>query len=222
MITVQGISKVYKGELFETQALHKVSFHVATGEFVAIMGESGSGKSTLLHIIGGMDRATEGLLYIDGVDTQKLKAKELDKLRKEKISFVFQHFALMEEYTIYENLESPLIARNVRKGKRRDKILQVVEKLGIQDLLDKYPTQISGGQRQRVAIGRAMITDSPLILADEPTGALDEENTNNVMELFEEMHKEGRTIVLITHDKKVAKYADRILRLRDGRLSIIA
>lgn len=218
MITGQGISKIYKGDLYETRALHKVSFHVAAGEFVAIMGESGSGKSTLLHIIGCMDRATEGSLYIDGVDTQKLKEKELDRLRKEKISFVFQHFALMEEYTIYENLESPLIARNVRKGKRKDKILQVVEKLGIQDLSDKYPTQISGGQRQRAAIARAMIMDSPLVLADEPTGALDEENTENVMELFEEMHKQGKTIVLITHDKNVAGYADRIIVLKNGKL----
>lgn len=218
MIRGQGIFKTYKGELYETHALQDVSFHVAEGEFVAIMGESGSGKSTLLHIIGCMDRATEGSLYIDGVDTQKLKAKALDKLRKEKINFVFQHFALMEEYSIYENLESPLIARNIRKGKRKEIILEAVEKLGIQELVDKYPTQISGGQRQRVAIARAMITDTPLILADEPTGALDEENTRNVMALFEEMHKAGKTIVLITHDKKVAQYADRILVLRDGRL----
>lgn len=218
MIRGQGIFKTYKGELYETHALQDVSFHVAEGEFVAIMGESGSGKSTLLHIIGCMDRATEGSLYIDGVDTQKLKAKALDKLRKEKINFVFQHFALMEEYSIYENLESPLIARNIRKGKRKEIILEAVEKLGIQELADKYPTQISGGQRQRVAIARAMITDTPLILADEPTGALDEENTRNVMALFEEMHKAGKTIVLITHDKKVAQYADRILVLRDGRL----
>lgn len=218
MIRGQGIFKTYKGELYETHALQDVSFHVAEGEFVAIMGESGSGKSTLLHIIGCMDRATEGSLYIEGVDTQKLKAKALDKLRKEKINFVFQHFALMEEYSIYENLESPLIARNIRKGKRKEIILEAVEKLGIQELVDKYPTQISGGQRQRVAIARAMITDTPLILADEPTGALDEENTRNVMALFEEMHKAGKTIVLITHDKKVAQYADRILVLRDGRL----
>lgn len=218
MIRGQGIFKTYKGELYETHALQDVSFHVTEGEFVAIMGESGSGKSTLLHIIGCMDRATEGSLYIDGVDTQKLKAKVLDKLRKEKINFVFQHFALMEEYSIYENLESPLIARNIRKGKRKEIILAAVEKLGIQELVDKYPTQISGGQRQRVAIARAMITDTPLILADEPTGALDEENTRNVMALFEEMHKAGKTIVLITHDKKVAQYADRILVLRDGRL----
>lgn len=218
MIRGQGIFKTYKGELYETHALQDASFHVAEGEFVAIMGESGSGKSTLLHIIGCMDRATEGSLYIDGVDTQKLKAKALDKLRKEKINFVFQHFALMEEYSIYENLESPLIARNIRKGKRKEIILEAVEKLGIQELVDKYPTQISGGQRQRVAIARAMITDTPLILADEPTGALDEENTRNVMALFEEMHKAGKTIVLITHDKKVAQYADRILVLRDGRL----
>lgn len=218
MITGQKLVKIYKGELYETQALHNVSFQIETGEFVAIMGASGSGKSTLLHVIGCMDRATEGSLYIDDVDTQKLNAKELDKLRKEKISFVFQHFALMEEYSIYENLESPLIARNVRKGKRKDIILQVVEKLGIEDLMDKYPTQISGGQRQRVSIARAMITDSPIVLADEPTGALDEENTHKVMELFSQMHKEGRTIVLITHDKEVAKYADRVLVLKDGRL----
>lgn len=220
MIIGKDIGKVYKGAMYETQALRNVSFQIETGEFVAIMGESGSGKSTLLHIVGCMDHATEGSLFIDEVDTQTLSVKEVDKLRKEKISFVFQHFALMEEYSVYENLESPLIARNIRKRKRKDIILREAEKLGIVDLLDKYPTQISGGQRQRVAIARAMITDSQIVLADEPTGALDEENSAIVMELFCKMHKEGKTIVLITHDKEVARYADRVIVLKNGEIQV--
>lgn len=218
MIRAEGIVKTYKGDLYETKALKQVSFQIENGEFVAVMGESGSGKSTLLHIIGGMDYATEGALYLDDVNTQALKPRQLDSLRKEKISFIFQHFALMEQYSIYENLESPLLARNVRKASRKKIILQTLTDLGIEALKDKYPTQVSGGQRQRIAIARALVTDCPIVLADEPTGALDEENTRNVMKLLCKMHEEGKTIVLITHDKEVAEYADRILALKNGEL----
>ncbi len=219
MIKGQEITKIYKGDLYETHALKQVSFHIAEGEFVAVMGESGSGKSTLLHIIGCMDCSTKGELFIADVNVGDLKSKARETLRKEKISFIFQHFALMEEYSVYDNLESPLIARNIRKKERKNRILNVLNELGISDLKDKYPSQISGGQRQRVSIARAMVVDTPIILADEPTGALDEENTKNVMELFTKLHELGKTIVVITHDKKVAEYANRIITLKDGEFA---
>lgn len=171
MIKAEKLVKIYKGDLYETKALKKVSFQIERGEFVAVMGESGSGKSTLLHIIGGMDHATEGSLYIDDIDTQTLKSRQLDKMRKEKISFIFQHFALMDQYSIYENLESPLLARNVHKSERKEIIMQTIKDLGIEELKDKYPSQVSGGQRQRIAIARALVTNCPIVLADEPTGA---------------------------------------------------
>lgn len=218
MITADNITKIYKGDLYETKALDKVSFQIKDGEFVAVMGESGSGKSTLLNILGGMDTATEGSLYIAETDTQKLKQKRLDKMRKQNISFIFQYFALMDEYTVYQNIESPLIARNIKKAERKKRILEVLNRLGIDDLANKYPAQMSGGQQQRVAIARALVTGCPIILADEPTGALDEENTKNVMRIFQSIHEEGKTIILITHDKQVANYADRILHLKNGRL----
>lgn len=218
MIKLNQITKIYKGDLFETVALQEVSLSIERGEFVVIMGESGSGKTTLLNIIGGMDRPTSGEYYLNDIAVHKCKAGELDKLRKEYISFIFQYFALMEEYNVAENIEAPLIARNVRKSERKKRIKETAEKLGIAELLDKYPSQISGGQKQRVAFARAWVTDCPIILADEPTGALDEENTKNVMEQFKAMHEAGKTIVVITHDKMVAAYADRVLNIRDGKI----
>ncbi|MBQ4059751.1 MAG: ABC transporter ATP-binding protein [Lachnospiraceae bacterium] len=218
MLTLENVTKIYKGDLFETRALQDVSLTVEQGEFVAIMGESGSGKTTLLNIIGGMDTLSSGKYYLQDVAVHECNPAKLDKVRKQYISFIFQHFALMEEYNVFENIEAPLLARNVRKSVRKKKIQELAEKLGIDELLDKYPSQISGGQKQRVAFARALVTNSPVILADEPTGALDEENTQKVMELFKELHNDGKTIVLITHDNMVANYADRIVNLRDGKV----
>lgn len=218
MLTLENVTKIYKGDLFETRALQDVSLTVEQGEFVAIMGESGSGKTTLLNIIGGMDTLSSGKYYLQDVAVHECNPAKLDKVRKQYISFIFQHFALMEEYNVFENIEAPLLARNVRKPVRKKKIQELAEKLGIDELLDKYPSQISGGQKQRVAFARALVTNSPVILADEPTGALDEENTQKVMELFKELHNDGKTIVLITHDNMVANYADRIVNLRDGKV----
>ena len=218
MLTLENVTKIYKGDLFETRALQDVSLTVEQGEFVAIMGESGSGKTTLLNIIGGMDTLSSGKYYLQDVAVHECNPAKLDKVRKQYISFIFQHFALMEEYNVFENIEAPLLARNVRKSVRKKKIRELAEKLGIDELLDKYPSQISGGQKQRVAFARALVTNSPVILADEPTGALDEENTQKVMELFKELHNDGKTIVLITHDNMVANYADRIVNLRDGKV----
>lgn len=218
MLTLENVTKIYKGDLFETKALQDVSLTVEQGEFVAIMGESGSGKTTLLNIIGGMDVLSSGKYYLQDIAVHECKPAKLDRVRKQHISFIFQHFALMEEYNVFENIEAPLLARNVRKSVRKKKIRECAEKLGIEELLDKYPSQISGGQKQRVAFARALVVDNPVILADEPTGALDEENTKKVMALFEALHNDGKTIVLITHDDKVANYADRIVKIRDGKI----
>ncbi len=218
MLTLENVTKIYKGDLFETKALQDVSLKVNQGEFVAIMGESGSGKTTLLNIIGGMDVLSSGKYYLQDVPVHECKAEKLDKLRKQYISFIFQHFALMEEYNVFENIEAPLLARNVRKSVRKKMIKEWAEKLGIEELLDKYPSQISGGQKQRVAFARALVVDSPIILADEPTGALDEDNTKKVMDLFRSLHSDGKTIILITHDNKVADYAERIIEIRDGKV----
>ncbi|MDE5965486.1 MAG: ABC transporter ATP-binding protein [Lachnospiraceae bacterium] len=218
MIQVNHLTKVYKGKMFETKALDDVSFSLQEGSFVAVMGDSGSGKTTLLNILGGMDSATQGEVLFFGTDTQKLSPGQLDKFRKENISFVFQHFALIDEYTVYENLEAPLLARNVKKKVRKKEISEVLKSLGLEDFTYQLPDQLSGGQRQRVALARSILCKAPIILADEPTGALDEGNTSRVMELFQALHKEGKTIILITHDEKVAAYAERMLLLRDGRL----
>lgn len=218
MITLKNITKIYKGDLFETVALQDVSLTIKEGEFIAIMGESGSGKTTLLNILGGMDSLTSGEYFLQDMEVHKYKANNLDKIRKKYISFIFQHFALMEEYNVFENIEAPLIARNIKKSERKKRIKEIVEKLGIEELLDKYPCQISGGQKQRVAFARALVTECPIILADEPTGALDEDNTKNVMKKFEDLHKEGKTIILITHDRKVAAYAERIIEIKGGHI----
>lgn len=218
MITLENVTKIYKGDLFETKALQDVSLTIGQGEFVAIMGESGSGKTTLLNIIGGMDMLSSGKYYLQDIAVHECKPARLDRVRRQYISFIFQHFALMEEYNVYENIEAPLLARNVRKPERKKKITEYAEKLGIGELLDKYPSQISGGQKQRTAFARALAVDSPIVLADEPTGALDGENTKKVMALFENLHKDGKTIVLITHDDKVANYADRIMKIKDGKI----
>ena len=218
MITLENVTKIYKGDLYETKALQDVSLTVEQGEFVAIMGESGSGKTTLLNIIGGMDMLTSGKYFLQDVAVHDCKPAKLDKVRKQYISFLFQHFALMEEYNVFENIEAPLLARNIRKSERKKRIRDWADKLGIEDLLDKYPSQISGGQKQRVAFARALVADCPIILADEPTGALDEENTENVMKQFMTLHNEGKTIILITHDHKVADYADRIVEIKNGTI----
>ena len=218
MICLKNVDKVYRGAKFETKALLDVSLEIQDGEFVAVMGESGSGKTTLLNILGGMDHATGGEVWFDDVNTQTLKPEGLDRFRKKNISFIFQHFVLMEEYTVYENLEAPLLARNVKKSERNRLIKDAMAYLGIEDLIYQLPSQISGGQKQRVAIARSIVSGCPIIMADEPTGALDEENTKNVMQLLQSLHENGKTIIVITHDQQVANYADRIIFLHNGRI----
>lgn len=216
MIKLADVSKVYVGDEYEIKALNHVSLEIKEGEFVAITGESGSGKSTLLNIIGGLDSVTAGEVYIDSKPITGMNAWQLDKLRRTYISFVFQHFALIPEFSVYENIEIPLLADNIRRKERRRRISSVLERLHITSYKKLFPEQLSGGQQQRVAIARALAADNPIVLADEPTGALDRENAVLLMELLKEINKQGKTIVVVTHSDLVAGYADRHIRLKDG------
>ena len=216
IIRLQDVSKSYLGDEYEIKALDHISFVVNEGEFVAIMGESGSGKSTLLNIIGCLDSASEGTVYIDSVPITELNNAGLDKVRKKYISFVFQHFALLPEFTVYENVEIPLLGKNVKRKERKQKILSILSELNIEQYKNHFPEQLSGGQQQRVAIARALVADSPIILADEPTGALDKETAVALMELLKSIHQKGKTILVVTHSDVVAEYASRCIWLDGG------
>lgn len=216
MITLKNVSKRYSGDEYEVLALNQVSLEIPAGEFLAVTGASGSGKSTLLNIIGCMDRASEGEVYIDSLPLHKAGTSKLDRIRKQYISFVFQHFALLPEFTVYENVEIPLLAQNCPKKQRKERIHRVLEQLGIVDYSKKFPDQLSGGQQQRAAIARALAADHPIILADEPTGAIDTRNAELLMELLTEINQTGKTVIVVTHSDMVAGYAGRVIRLNDG------
>jgi putative ABC transport system ATP-binding protein len=218
MIELKNACKYYTGDTYETKALNKIDFKVVDGDFVAVQGKSGSGKSTLLNIIGCMDELTDGELIIDGVQAGKLGRLKLDKLRREKMSFVFQSYELMDNYTIFENIELPLNVQKIKKGEKKSRVIEIMDRLGIADLREKYPNQISGGEKQRVAIARAYVSDKKYVLADEPTGALDGENTSEIMKIFGQLNQEGKTIILVTHDDDVSNYAKRVVRLENGRI----
>lgn len=219
MIKLENISKKYKFSDTETNALAEVSLEINSGEFVAIMGASGSGKSTLLNIIGCMDTATSGNYYLNGEDVFKLKPKELCRIRNEKITFVFQNFALLEKYTAYENIELPLVNRKVSAKERKKKVSEVARQLGIENQLHKLPKQMSGGQQQRVALARALVSGADIILADEPTGALDHNTGIELMNMLKDLNEKGKTIIIVTHDPTVAEYAERIITISDGRVN---
>lgn len=218
MIELQGVTKEYRNEEIITSALTGVSLKISDGEFIAIMGASGSGKTTLLNIIGCMDIPTSGTYLLDGQDMGNAKEKRLSSIRGKKISFVFQNFALIGDYTVFENVEIPLIKHRLSKAERKKKVLSALELVGIANLAKKKPTNISGGQKQRVAIARAIVCGAGTILADEPTGALDSKTGNEIMRVFSDLNKMGKTIILITHDKNVASYAKRLLTIQDGRI----
>lgn len=218
MIKINQLSKIYEGDDYRIAALDSISLKIDEGEYVAIMGPSGSGKTTLLNIIGCMDSPTEGDYFLNNKNISKLSGRELTKIRKEYISFVFQNFALMPDYTAYENVEVPLLAANVSRKERKDRIFKIMQQLGVESLINKLPSQMSGGQQQRVAIARALVSDNPLILADEPTGALDQKTSQDLMDLFDAIHGNGHTVILITHDPGVAKRADRIIEIVDGKI----
>ncbi len=200
------------------RALDNVSFAIKPGEFVAIVGPSGSGKSTLLHLLGLLDRQSEGEIFVDGVNTTKLSENQLAKLRNQKIGFVFQQFNLLRRTPAIINVELPLIYRGTPATVRRQKSSKILEKVGLSDRLNNIPSQLSGGQQQRVAIARALVTEPSLILADEPTGNLDSKSGEEIMRLFEKLHDEGATIVMVTHDPDLAKRAKRQIMVKDGKI----
>lgn len=216
MIRLKNIKKIYKSGDIETYALNDITLNIEDGEYISIMGTSGSGKSTLLNIIGGMDVPTGGEYFCDDIAVHELKGQALHLFRKENVSFIFQQFALMPHYTVFENVEIPLLAKNVTKKERKKSVMEKLELMGISDLAKKLPSQISGGEQQRCAIARALVSDNNLILADEPTGALDTNTGNSIMQAMIDMHKQGKTLIVITHDKNIADMGDRIIKIEDG------
>jgi putative ABC transport system ATP-binding protein len=218
MIQIQNLKKSFRTEEIETLALTKVNLNVTKGEFVAIMGPSGCGKSTLLNIIGMLDNPTEGTYQFAGHEVSVLKESQRTNLRKGNLGFVFQSFNLIDNLSVFENVELPLIYLNIKKSERKEKVIQVLERMKIDHRKKHFPNQLSGGQQQRVAIARAVIANPHLILADEPTGNLDSKNGMEVMNLLSELNKEGATIVMVTHSDKDSHYAHRIVNLFDGQI----
>ncbi len=219
MIALDHVTKIYTSGSVDNKALNDVSLTIGDGEFIAIMGTSGSGKSTLLNIIGCMDSLTEGSYYYDDTAVHALNGASLNRFRKNHVSFVFQYFALMNRYTVYENVEIPLKIKNMPKKERRRIVMENLERMGIADKAKELPSHISGGQQQRCAIARALASGNDIILADEPTGALDQKTGSDIMDCLELINQEGKTIIVVTHDENVAKRANRILRLEDGILN---
>ena len=216
MINISNLSKVFRTEEVETKALNEVSITINQGDFVSIMGASGSGKSTLLNIIGLLDSATSGSYQLLNNEMMGLKEQQKSKFRKENIGFVFQNFNLIDELSVYDNIELPLIYNNVTASTRKLKVEKIAERLGISHRLKHYPQQLSGGQQQRVAVARALITDPKIILADEPTGNLDSKNGNEVMELLTDLHAQGATILMVTHSEYDASFSQKTILMKDG------
>lgn len=218
MIKLDNIKKVFRTDDVETWALQNVSLEVKEGEFVAIMGPSGCGKSTLLNILGLIDNPTEGTYLLNGTDVSRMQENERTELRKGMIGFVFQSFNLIEELNVVENIELPLLYMGISRSERRRRVQEIMERVGIAHRAKHFPCQLSGGQQQRVAIARAVIPSPKIILADEPTGNLDSRNGREVMDLLAELHREGTTIIMVTHSQHDANYADRIVNLFDGEV----
>lgn len=220
MIRLENITKIYNEKVDDTKALDDVSLKIEDGEFVAVMGASGSGKSTLLKIIGCMDTPTAGKYFLDDTEVTVASRSQVHKLRKEKIGYVFQHFALMDYYTAYENIELPLLAANVKRKERKRIILKQMEHLGILSEKDKLPGKMSGGQQQRVAIARALIKNPKILLCDELTGALDSRSSRSVLKFIEKVNEQFKTtIIIITHNEAIADMADTVIRIKDGQVA---
>ncbi len=218
MLKTEKLTKVFLADEVETTALDRVSFEAKPGEFIAIMGPSGCGKSTLLNILGLLDSPTDGGYCFDGADVSKLKERDRTLLRKGKIGFVFQSFNLIDELTVHENIELPLLYLKQPENQRKQRVAEVLERLNITARRSHFPQQLSGGQQQRVAIARAVIAGPKLILADEPTGNLDSAHGQEVMDLLAQLNQEGTTIIMVTHSPTDSRRAHRIVHMFDGRL----
>ena len=216
MIRLENINKIYQGKDIETQALCNINLNIDCGEYIAIVGTSGSGKTSLLNILGAMLHPTPGRYFYGDIEVTKLSQNKFNQFRKDNVSFIFQNFELMDRYSVYENIEMPLLAKGIRQRKKI--VEKYMEMLQIAHLSKKTPNCLSGGEKQRCAIARALASDTNLILADEPTGSLDGKTTDNILDVFDEVHKIGKTIILITHDQKVANHCKRILTIEDGKL----
>lgn len=218
MIKTENLQKIFRTEEVETWALNDVNIEIAEGEFVAIMGPSGCGKTTLLNILGLLDNPTSGNYFLSGTDVSKYTENQRTDLRKGVIGFVFQSFNLIEELNVYENIELPLLYMRIPAAERRERVKEAMNRMAISHREKHFPQQLSGGQQQRVAIARAVVANPKLILADEPTGNLDSKNGAEVMSLLTELNREGTTIVMVTHSQHDAGYADRIIKLFDGKV----
>lgn len=217
LIELEHLSKIYRLGEVEIQPLKKVSLTFQRGEFISIMGASGSGKTTLMNIIGCLDRPTEGRYLLDGRDISQISSDELAQIRNKKFGFVFQSFNLLPRTTAIENIEVPLLYWNrFSSGERRRRVQEAMTRVGLQDRGEHYPSQLSGGQQQRVAVARALINTPSILLADEPTGNLDSSSEREVMDLFRQLNEEGITVILVTHNPDIARYARRIILMRDG------
>ena len=218
MIRTVSLSKIFQADMIETWALHEVNLEVNRGEFVAIMGPSGCGKSTLLNILGLLDCSTSGEYYFDGTEVTGLNERQRTLLRKGNIGFVFQSFNLIDDLNVFENVELPLVALGTTRSKRKKQVEEMLEYMQIRARRDHFPRQLSGGQQQRAAVARALITRPKLILADEPTGNLDSQNGEQVMQMLEKLNADGTTVVMVTHSMSHAERAHRIINLFDGKI----
>lgn len=219
ILNMQDIVKCYYLGGEEQKVLNNVNLKMNEGEFISILGPSGSGKSTLINIIGCLDVPTKGTYVLDGKNVEDLDEKELARIRNHEIGFIFQSFQLLPRLNALENVELPLIYAGVPAQERRQRAMTMLERVGLNNKMRNYPNQLSGGQMQRVAIARSVVTEPTILLADEPTGALDQKTGQQIMELFKELNQEGRSIVMITHDINIAKYAKRIVSILDGELT---
>lgn len=218
MIILENLTKVYRNGELEVTAMEDVNLHIKKGEFIAIMGPSGSGKSTLMNILGCLDTPSSGKYFLDGEAVSSLKSKQLAYIRNRKIGFVFQNFNLLPRMNALKNVEIPMIYAGVPAGKRKERALEALKKVGLQDRWKHVPNELSGGQRQRVAIARALVNSPSIILADEPTGNLDSRAGDEIMDIFDDLNRQGVTIVLVTHEYDIAQRAQKIVFFRDGRI----
>ena len=218
MIKLKNLTKVYRTDEVESTALNEVSFEIKEGEFVSIMGPSGCGKSTLLNILGMLDKPESGSYEFQGTEISNLNEKGRSGIRKKNIGFIFQNFNLIDELTVFENIELPLIYNKVSRSERKERVNELIEKIGISHRASHFPQQLSGGQQQRVAVARALITKPHLILADEPTGNLDSSHGNEVMEMLCELNESGTTVIMVTHSSHDASYSGRVINMLDGQI----